>query len=60
MRPIDADKFKETLRSAKIQTVLDAYAIERINGAPTIKTKTIKYYDDDENVWKVGEVIVDE
>lgn len=24
------------------------------------KTKTIKYYDEDENVWKVGEVIVDE
>lgn len=26
----------------------------------SIKTKTIKYYDDDENVWKVGEVIIDE
>lgn len=23
------------------------------------KTKTIKYYDEDEQVWKVGEVIVD-
>ena len=28
--------------------------------APTIKTKEIKYYDDDENVWKIGRVIVDE
>lgn len=25
-----------------------------------IKTKTVKYYDEDENIWKVGEVIVDE
>ena len=27
--------------------------------APTIKTKQIKYYDEDEQVWKIGEVIVD-
>ena len=27
---------------------------------PTIKTKQIKYFDEDENVWKVGSVIVDE
>ena len=25
-----------------------------------IRTKTIKYFDEDEHVWKVGEVIVDE
>lgn len=25
-----------------------------------IRTKTVKYYDEDENVWKVGEVIVGE
>lgn len=25
-----------------------------------IKTKTVKYFDEDEHVWKVGEVIVDE
>lgn len=30
---------------------------DALNG---IKTKTIKYYDDDEQVWKVGKVIVDE
>ena len=28
--------------------------------APTIKTKQVKYYDEDEQVWKIGEVIVDE
>jgi hypothetical protein len=25
-----------------------------------IKTKTIKYFDDDEKVWKIGEAIIDE
>ena len=26
----------------------------------SLKTKTIKYFDDDEKAWKIGEVIVDE
>ena len=26
----------------------------------SITTKQIKYFDEDENVWKIGEVIVDE
>ena len=30
------------------------------NELSPIKTKQIKYYDEDENVWKIGEVIVDE
>ena len=30
-----------------------------INAQPTIKNKQIKYFDEDEKVWKVGEVIVD-
>ena len=28
--------------------------------APTIKTKEIKYFDEDEKIWKIGRVIVDE
>ena len=32
----------------------------KIRKAPTIKTKQIKYFDEDEKVWKVGSVIVDE
>jgi len=35
-------------------------ACEAIVSEPTIKTKQIKYYDEDENVWKTGSVIVDE
>lgn len=27
---------------------------------PTIETKQIKYFDEDEKVWKIGSVIVDE
>lgn len=30
------------------------------DGRKSVKTKSIKYYDEDEQVWKVGEVIVDE
>ena len=26
----------------------------------SIKTKQIKYFDEDEKVWKIGEVIIDE
>lgn len=35
-------------------------ASDILKGAPTIKTKQIKYFDEDENVWKVGEVIVND
>ena len=34
-------------------------AMGEIDLAPTIQTKEIKYYDDDEHVWKIGRVIVD-
>ena len=30
---------------------------QKLLNAPTIKTKQVKYYDDDEKVWKIGEVI---
>jgi hypothetical protein len=38
----------------------DCAFYETVALAPTIKTKQIKYYDDDGQVWKVGSVIVDE
>lgn len=31
-----------------------------LDSAPSIQTKQIKYYDEDEKVWKIGSVIVDE
>ena len=33
---------------------------EVLNSIPAIATKQIKYFDEDEKVWKTGEVIVDE
>ena len=33
--------------------------LEDIIDAPTIKTKEIKYFDEDEKVWKIGRVIID-
>lgn len=38
--------------SCKVEDWLDTF--------PSVKTKEIKYYDDDESVWKIGRVIVDE
>ena len=34
--------------------------LEDIIDAPTIKTKEIKYFDEDEKVWEIGRVIIDE
>ena len=31
-----------------------------IADAPTIETKRIKYFDEEEKVWKIGEVIVEQ
>lgn len=71
MRVIDADALLLELQVAK-SSWFDSDSFERgvrtglaraINGlieAPTIATKQIKYYDEDEKVWKIGEVIVDE
>lgn len=35
-------------------------AYDQTKAMKGIRTKTIKYFDKDENVWKVGEVIADE
>ena len=54
-RLIDADSIEIphfTLATDRLK-VIDA-----IDEAPTIKTKQIKYFDEAENVWKIGEVII--
>ena len=56
-RLIDADIFEERLMAnIGLTNCLDRSFKE----TPTIKTKQIKYFDEDESVWKIGEVIVDE
>ena len=65
MRPIDADE----LNKRRADYIAGGYAQsfddmtewgKAIAEAPTIKTKQVKYYDEDESVWKIGSVIVDE
>lgn len=74
-RYIDADALKEYIGAVRAEFdffddderpryeahskaiyLLDLY----VDSAPTIKTKQIKYFDEDESVWKIGKVIVDE
>lgn len=73
MRLIDADKLKDEVlkwlpsdpcgveeKEMPYETDIVVSMIQTLDDAPTIKTKQIKYYDDEEQVWKVGSVIVDE
>ena len=74
MRLIDADAlimalrleypmmpmFKENQIEWGIKTEGYRKAEEVIKNAPSIKTKEVKYYDEDEKVWKIGSVIIDE
>ena len=74
MRLIDADALKKTLKISDDckhceQCEYDYFcsmsadfvsACEAINDAPSIKTKEVKYFDEDEKIWKIGSVIIDE
>lgn len=73
MRLIDADKLKEEIlkwlpsdpcgveeKEMPYETDIVVSMILTLDEATTIKTKQVKYYDDEEKVWKIGEVIVDE
>lgn len=62
MRIIDGDKVYEEMQWCIEHDMYDKpfdYLAEILE-APTIKTKEIKYYDEDDSVWKIGRVIVDE
>ena len=67
-RLIDADKLTRKWRGIKCGCERDecgreiepCIVVMAIEEAPTIKTKEVKYYDEDERVWTIGRVIVDE
>ena len=59
MRIIDADELKKHKYHDK-RACENAVAVYYIDNAPTIATKEIKYFDEDEKIWKIGRVIVDE
>ena len=73
MRLIDADALKEEIlkwlpsdpcgveeKEIPFETDIVVSMMLTLEDAPTIKTKQIKYFDEDEKVWKTGSVIVDE
>ena len=67
MRPIDGDKLVRWVCGNRCGCERDecgldvpCQLVQPIESAPTIKTKQVKYYDEDESVWKIGSVIVDE
>lgn len=56
MRLIDADVVREKL----MQYIGLTNGFDRaFSETPTIQTKQVKYFDEDEKVWKIGSVIVD-
>lgn len=50
-KTITAERYINQLVHKKIQML--------IADAPTIETKQIKYFDEEEKVWKIGSVIVE-
>ena len=62
MRLIDADAMKEWIDEyVSVFKKSDNKDIKGyIEHQPTIETKQVKYFDEDEKVWKIGSVIVDE
>ena len=51
---IDADATRDLLiRNISLTNGIDTALKE----APSIKTKEVKYFDEDEKVWKIGHVI---
>ena len=64
MRIIDADALLGRIQgrlgvsSLQYVTQQEKVIIDEVESAPIFKTKQVKYYDEDESVWKIGEVIV--
>ena len=56
MRLIDADALKEEFGDINMDIYTDEVK-EYIDDAPTIETKQVKYFDEDEKVWKIGNII---
>lgn len=62
-RLIDADPLIEEIADIygfSISSVRCSLLGSVIANAPTIETKQVKYFDEDEKVWKIGSVIINE
>ena len=64
MKLIDADAMIDRLDTdeygMRLPKAVAGLTKVLIDDAPTIVTKLIKYFDEDEKVWKEGSVIIDE
>lgn len=62
MRIIDADAVIKSWPEIEV-TGADLSVVVRlfksVTNAPTIETKQIKYFDEEEKIWKIGSVIVE-
>jgi hypothetical protein len=55
MRAVDADELRRELIRGH-----DLVGAKYVDLAPSIETKQIKYFDEDEKVWKIGNVIMEQ
>ena len=61
MKPITINPSNESYYSEDFIKGFKCGAQRQLEADRTsIKTKQVKYFDEDEKVWKIGEVIVDE
>lgn len=60
MRLIDADADIKKMCGCFIDIIEENIAVQIVKASPSIETKQIKYFDEEEKVWKIGSVIVDE
>lgn len=56
-RLIDADVVKDICPCGYCESYAECR--KEIEDAPTIQTKEVKYFDEEEKVWKIGSVIVE-
>ena len=52
-------RLRDVVETLIYMTDEDSDGVEEVMQLPIIKTKQIKYYDEDEKVWKIGEMIVE-
>lgn len=50
----------EKEKALKDKIAVEQKCMKYINHAALVATKQVKYYDEEESVWKIGSVIMDE
>ena len=58
-RLIDANALTERVTGNGLKPITEQIFCKLVGDTPTVQTKEVKYFDEDENVWKIGSVIVE-